>query len=500
MRFYPTGGGGGADGSAECTATRYDLLKGTTAILSDSDDAPVEGLLELTGNAGVGDVLSGATFYSTNAKEKQTGTLALTGNAQAAHVLSGETYYDTDAKQKRTGTMTVNSLLSFSVAAYSGRRVLAKWQNPYAATGKPFGGVVIKASTGTYPAWDASTWAAIYTGAGNNTAPGEWSQVYMDLPALNTTYYFTALSYVNVNISEYGGVLYSPVFDSSSVKHATCSTGGQISKTFTSSQTYTIPAGYTLMDAFLVGGGASGQRASGGYNAYKYGGIGGSGGRTTTQKNISVTSNESLSFIIGSGGAGIPGIRQSGNDDDYPRNQNCTNNGGETYISRGSTKLASAAGGTAETGGSGGGGKGDVISAGSEGEYNPLPGGNGGSNGANGATVYGDYGTNVGSTGQGTTTRAFGESSGTIYAGGGGGGGETGSRVAPSTGGTGQNGGGNGGTGYGFGSSGTSGTNATANTGSGGGGCGGASPSNGRYGNQGDSGAGGSGIIMIRLH
>jgi hypothetical protein len=34
-----------------------------------------------------------------------TGTLALTGNASAANVLSGRTFYDTDAKAKRTGTM-----------------------------------------------------------------------------------------------------------------------------------------------------------------------------------------------------------------------------------------------------------------------------------------------------------------------------------------------------------------------------------------------------------
>ena len=64
-----------------------------------------------------------------------------TGNAQAAHVLAGETFYTNNYKTKLTGTMTVNSLLNFSVAAYSGRRVLAKWQNPNQAAGKPFSGV-----------------------------------------------------------------------------------------------------------------------------------------------------------------------------------------------------------------------------------------------------------------------------------------------------------------------------------------------------------------------
>ena len=88
-----TGGGGGGTGSDECTATLDHVLAGETAVTSDSNDEP------------------------------------------------------------GTGRMTVNSLLSFSVAAYSGRRVLLKWQNPYAAAGKPYSGVIIKASRGGYPAW-----------------------------------------------------------------------------------------------------------------------------------------------------------------------------------------------------------------------------------------------------------------------------------------------------------------------------------------------------------
>ena len=66
--------------------------------------------------------------------------------AIAAHVLNGEIFYGADSDEPQRGTMTVNSILSFSVAAYSGRRVLLKWQNPYAAPGKPYCGVIIKAS------------------------------------------------------------------------------------------------------------------------------------------------------------------------------------------------------------------------------------------------------------------------------------------------------------------------------------------------------------------
>lgn len=60
---------------------------------------------KLTGNATPGDVIAGATFYSDDPKEKQTGTLKLTGNAPANYVLEGRTFYSTDPKTKQTGTM-----------------------------------------------------------------------------------------------------------------------------------------------------------------------------------------------------------------------------------------------------------------------------------------------------------------------------------------------------------------------------------------------------------
>lgn len=91
------GGGGGGVGSDELTSLLSDVVKGKTAVTSDSNDDP-----------GVG-------------------TLELTGNAVAAHVLTGESFYTTDPKNKIVGAMIVNSVLSFSVAAYSGRRVLLKW-------------------------------------------------------------------------------------------------------------------------------------------------------------------------------------------------------------------------------------------------------------------------------------------------------------------------------------------------------------------------------------
>ena len=54
--------------------------------------------------AASGDILKGKVIVGPDG-EPLTGTLALSGNAADSQVLSGKTYYNTDAKTKRTGTM-----------------------------------------------------------------------------------------------------------------------------------------------------------------------------------------------------------------------------------------------------------------------------------------------------------------------------------------------------------------------------------------------------------
>ena len=56
--------------SDELTATSGDVLKGKTAVTSDSNDEIITGTLELTGNAATGDVVASKTFYTTNAKSR----------------------------------------------------------------------------------------------------------------------------------------------------------------------------------------------------------------------------------------------------------------------------------------------------------------------------------------------------------------------------------------------------------------------------------------------
>ena len=201
------------------------------------------------------------------------------------------------------------------------------------------------------------------------------------------------------------------------------------------------------LDVFCVGGGSAG--GSGNWDANNGYGKAGSGGYTKTQKSIQVTANTSYNIVIGAGG------------------QSAFASGGST-----SALGVTASGGTKLGGGSGGGAYGNT-------QVN-----NGGSNGGNGdpqnaANIGIDHWGSPGK-GQGTTTREFGESTGTLYAGGGGAGGN-GSAQA-------HGGAGGGGNGAWNGNQPTSGE---TNTGGGGGGM---------YYNLTNVGKGGSGIAVIRNH
>ena len=406
------GGGAGGTGSDECTARLSDIPAGLKAVTADSND-----------EAGVG-------------------TMTMTGNAQAAHVLAGETFYTNNCKTKLTGTMTVNSLLSFSVAAYSGRRVLAKWQNPNQAAGKPFSGVIIRYSTSGYPGTTGGT--QIYKGAGNNTAAGACSPTDLDIPALDTTDYFSCYPYVTTG----GGVI------NGIARNVTCKTSGELNKTFTASGSYTIPGGYNRMDVYLVGGGGGtlGEPSN-------YGGGGAGSGYTLTEKSKTISTGQILTVVVGAGGYGTRAADAAG---------------GASYIS-GITQQANGGKGAGAASRAGDGGSGGGVGS-HETDETDYYAGAGGTNGGNG-TGYGLNGK-----GQGTTTRAWGSTTGTLYAGGGGGGG--GYPESGGAGGTG--GGGRGGNRYAAGTAGTS------NTGGGAGGNG--------YKCSNVSIRGGSGVVLVKLY
>lgn len=204
---------------------------------------------------------------------------------------------------------------------------------------------------------------------------------------------------------------------------------------FLTSGVFTPLRGMTI-DAFLVGGGAGGMNDGSAC-------FGGGGGYTTTVKKISLPANSNFDIIIGSGGAP-------------------NGNGGET-----SGLGVTAAGGSGKNGGSGGGAFGS-------------PAGDGGSDGSDGGDGSLIVTTVKGGTGQGTTTKEFGEANGDLYSGGGGGGSSNTNTIGEG----GLGGGGNGA--YTI-----NGENGQENTGGGGGGT---------YSSSKNGGYGGSGIVIIRKH
>ena len=222
---------------------------------------------------------------------------------------------------------------------------------------------------------------------------------------------------------------------------------------FLTSGTLTISKALDV-DIFAVGGGGNGGDGGSG----SYGGAGGGGGHTTTVRLQNLVAGTSYNVTIG-------GSQAASSFGSF-----CQAQGG----SGGDDGKKGASGGS---GGSGGGGNGSysTTSANRDGGY-------GGSNGGSGGSTSNGGATNFGGSGQGTTTREFGEANGTLYAGGGGGA----SCYHPNGDGYGGSGG-SGGGGVG-GRRNVGGSNGAANTGGGGGGDGVNS-----YG-----GAGGSGIVIIR--
>ena len=199
------------------------------------------------------------------------------------------------------------------------------------------------------------------------------------------------------------------------------------------------------VDVFCLGGGGGG----GAWSEKYYGGGGGGGGKTTTAKKVAIKVNTEYEITIGTGGGAATA-------------------GGTTSA----LGKSAAGGGTGKSYGYGGSGG----SGGGAGGYSSTKaGGNGGTDGGAGTT---NTSATAGS-GQGTTTKAFGETGGTLYAGGGGGGGGIASGGATTAAGAAGTGGGAKGNGVA----------ASGNTGGGGGGA---------KANTGSGGKGGSGIVLIR--
>lgn len=246
---------------------------------------------------------------------------------------------------------------------------------------------------------------------------------------------------------------------------------------FDSSGTFT-PYETIIVDIFAVGGGGGGSYGP----VNNWTSAGGGGGNIFYQRKITLQANQPYSIVIGAGGAGGTSSAQAGGA------------GGDTCLMKGSTKLYTAFGATAQEwvdtndhvrGGSGGSGgaaavKWSTLTA------NVIAEKRGGENGESG-TYSSTFGSSWSDTGAGdyyknyANMRKFRSNSGIIYGSGGGHGGyNTGTYTI---------GAGGGGSGAGDGSSvsGTRGNDGSINRGGGGGG-----------GWNSNGGAGGSGVLFLR--
>nr|DAL02183.1 MAG TPA: hypothetical protein [Caudoviricetes sp.] len=353
---------------------------------------------------------NGAGKITANSLSSQTGGVTAVDDK----VISGYTYWRDGIK--RTGNLTIQSIVNFNAALYSTRAIMLTWQNPGRG---PFSGVrIICRTDGRYPDINnAGDGTLCYEGSGNNI-------LVSNLPA-NSGVWFRAFPYITTSI----GRLYDPYTGGRPTTYAVASSiqGQQI---FTSSGTFMVPALVREVQVFLVGAGGGGNYRVLPSGSTYYGGGGGGGGYTRTYK-IATTPGQQIAVNIGAS------------------NNSYYGDGGTTYFGSYSALGGHAHGKEIANGSDGGSGGG----AGSR-----TMGGSGGIDGGDGAFGGGQI---PGGKGQGSTTRAFGDASGTLYASGGSGGDSSGA-----------------------------GTGGGENTGNGGGGMGNRSSSS--------YGKGGSGICIVR--
>ncbi len=245
-----------------------------------------------------------------------------------------------------------------------------------------------------------------------------------------------ALTYNKIPAFTYTGQ-FKIVDDSGNEITSTTSNNWNIRLLTSGTLTFTDLRGTTSIDIFMVGGGggSSSRTESGDYGTIHTGGAG--GGYTKTQKGVAVSANAGIAVSIGAGGTGGWNPTAGGTTSVTVSGSTYSARGGNTG-NKGYFDTVSHAG-SGGSGGSGGGG----------GSIGGWAGGTGGSNGGNGSSGKASpQEAGSGAAGQGTTTRAFGESSGELFAYGGSGGGGSVPVVGTLAANTGHGGQGSGGSGY----------------------------------------------------
>lgn len=427
-------------GSSVGTAKAADVIKGKT--FSNDDDVEVQGTLQGTGTSIESDVLKGKSFYNTNLQNKLTGTLELTGDASDYDVIQNKGFYNKDPKIKRTGTLPdyptgtdaqscaladnylyyrinkgayratwsgdqtevkypalsviaalgIASITSFKVAQYGPNTLRFTWAKPSKGL---WSGVHIIGKLNSWP-----------TSPTDGSRSWDSGDTYKDSGSIETgTWYFRAYSYITWT----GGRYYSQNPEGSASIYNTTSHGNT---TLTGSTRWTVPAGCNYVTAFLVGGGG-GLSWPWMSTSTKAISSGAAGGYTKTQ-GFSVTPGETLSITVGAGSTGNGGTSAI-----YHQNGSLivsAGGGGAGSIrtwSSGSDKHSISGG----AGGSGG-GAGEANHPKSAGNDGSAYAGNGGSDGSNGGySGYTQFDSNgdpysrdtmAGGSGQGYSTKAWG--------------------------------------------------------------------------------------------
>ena len=182
-----------------------------------------------------------------------------------------------------------------------------------------------------------------------------------------------------------------------------------------SSSTFTVPKGVKKIDVFCVGGGGSVPficvSYSDGEDAVFISGGGGGGGYTSTKLGADVNPGDVISVVVGAGGEELysQGCNAGGTSS---AGSICSANGGRS--GNGQHKCVYGNQLLLQVGSDGGSGGAQGCSF-----YNAFSIEKGGTDGGDGSSITTSQFSVKGGKGQGTTTRYFGESSGTLYSTGG---------------------------------------------------------------------------------
>ena len=389
-------GGGGGIGSDEVSATKDNVLSGKTYVGADTNDEIGTGTMANNGATGNQSLNAGSSFLvkkGYHAQDFSVGANSLASQtpatASSSDIIGGKIAWVNG--YSITGTIYLQSILSFSCTPYSATKIMFTWQNPSRG---PFSGVIIIGKTGGYPT-NISDGTRYYKGFGNNANAAGISNAIVDGFSVGVTYYFTAFSFTTRNNGEW----------ISNITKATSITIQKITQVFTQSTAWVVPNNVYLVDLFAVGGGQAGDKGM--HDSGTCAGWGGNSGKTATLYNFNVSPGGIIYINVGSGGIG----GESGSFTGY--------SGGVSNFVYNQQTICVAAGGDRSIGGSGGGS--GVYTTTGNAVYSV--GGYGGTDGNDGGTNTGYKSGASPRYGQHSTTRAFGEYNGTLYAGGGGGGG-----------------------------------------------------------------------------